>query len=168
MATFGRTDTGNNTSPISNDRYWASKFTLSEAADVTSMSANFDSTSSAGTNGKFVIYDDDGASNLPGTRLAVSSAFSIPAGASEQSASCTVTLAAGDYWLGLVCDSFTAVLRTQTATGTSIRKESLTYATPADPMGTPDDSDVGSEFCIFATYSLTGSPNNRQFIRHPI
>ena len=153
MATFGNTTAGSDTFPCSNDRCIASKFTLTETGNVTSMTARFDASSTAGTNFKPVIYNDSAGS--PGARNTVGSATAVPAGGGAIQATITATLSAGDYWLGYVCDSSTAVAEIE-LTGTGQRKESLTYASPADPFGTPDGS--LAEVCIYATY--TGGPGS--------
>lgn len=156
MPTFGQTTTGSGGSvPATTDRYWASKFTLSEDGAVTKVTAFFDydagNTSSAGDNGKAVIYAD--SSGSPGALVGVSSAVAIGAGDQTVDFPLTASLTAGDYWLGIVTDSFNSRLHTFSTTGGNyVRKESLTYASPGDPMGTPDAT--GSNiFGIYATYT---------------
>jgi len=158
MATFGQTSAGSNSYPANGDRYIASKFTLSVAGDVTKVTAFFDfdasNTSFSGDNGKAVIYED--SSGAPGALVAVSSAVSIPGGDQQIDFPVTVSLAAGDYWLGIVTDSFNSRLNIFAFSGGShVTKESLTYASPADPMGTPGvtGSDI---FAIYATYTPAG------------
>lgn len=152
MATFGQTSAGTASSPSSADRYWASKYTLTEDGDVTQVTAFFDfdagNSSTAGT-GKAVIYAD--SSGSPGALMGVSSAVSIPAGDQVVDFPLTVSLPAGDYWLGIVTDSFGPRLNEATG-GSYVRKESLTYASPADPMGTASASGTAN-FAVYATYT---------------
>lgn len=166
MPTFGQTTTGSGGSaPNSNDRYWASKFTLSEDGAVTKVTAFFDydagNTSNAGDNGKAVIYAD--SSGSPGALVGVSSAVAIGAGDQTVDFPLTASLTAGDYWLGIVTDSFNSRLHTFSWTGGNhVRKESLTYASPGDPMGTPDAT--GSNiFGIYATYEVPVSLDQSHF-----
>jgi len=157
VATFGKTSpsVGSSVSvPNNTDRLWATKYTLSEDGDVTQVSAFFDydstETSNSGDTGKAVIYADSGGS--PGALVGVSSAVSIPAGDQQVDFPLTASLAAGDYWLGIVVDSFNSRVN-RAATGySSIRKEGLSYASPADPMGTPDATGVIG-VSVFATYT---------------
>jgi len=152
VATFGQTSAGTASSPTSADRYWASKYTLTEDGDVTQVTAFFDfdagNSSTAGT-GKAVIYAD--SSGSPGALMGVSSAVSIPAGDQVVDFPLTVSLTAGDYWLGIVTESFGPRLNEATG-GSYVRKESLTYASPADPMGTASASGTAN-FAVYATYT---------------
>ena len=135
MATFGNTTAGGDTFPNSGDRALVSKFTLSEAGDVTEINARFAGTATAGMNFKGLIYDDDGTAGAPGTRLAIGTATAVPAGGGVIASPITASLAAGDYWLGYVCDSFQAEADIET-TGTLKRKEAHTYASPSTPWTT--------------------------------
>jgi hypothetical protein len=166
VATFGNTTAGGDSFPCSNDRALGSKFTLTEAGNVTAVNCRFDVTSTAGANYKGVIYNDSAGS--PGSRVAVGAATAVPAGGGVVASSITASLSAGDYWLVSVTDSFQSIYEIE-LTGVSQRKEAFTYASPADPFGTPDGS--STELCIYATYTASVSaspgPNPRQIYIMP-
>lgn len=158
MATFGNTAVPTSDAPCSTDRIWWYKTTLSVAADVTQVTAVFGfpgSGSVAGDNGKAVIYLDN--AGAPGTRKGVSSAVAIPGGNSQTvNFPLVVSLPAGDYWLGIVTDSFNSRIGYTSPGGVSgARNESLTYATPADPAGAPAATSTTDAFCVYATYTAT-------------
>jgi hypothetical protein len=152
MATFGNTTAGGDTFPCSNDRALVSLFTLTEDGDLTQVNCRFSSGSTAGCNFKGLVYAD--SSGSPGARLGVGAATAVPAGGGVIASSITLSLSAGSYWLGYVTDSFQAEAEIET-TGTLQRKEGLTYASPADPFGTPDGS--STEVCVYATYTASAA-----------
>lgn len=158
MATFGQTTPGTVSSPTQDGRYWASKFTLTEAGLVTAVNAFFDydagNTSNSGDSAKAVIYADSAGS--PGTLMGVSAAAAVPGGDVEVSFSISVSLPAGDYWLGIVSNGFQARLNSTSTGGEYVRKQTLDYANPANPMGTPDAQQTGQgNFAVYATYTPT-------------
>lgn len=159
MPTFGRTTPYTSSAPNSTDRCWVSKFTLSEAGNVTKLTAFFDydagQSSAAGDNVKAVIYAD--SSGSPGALLAVSSGVAIPAGDQTIDFTVSVSLTAGDYWLGIVADSTNSRINAQGgSSGNYARQESLTYASPASTFGTPAATGT-NEFGIYATYTTNAA-----------
>ncbi len=157
MPTFGDTTAGTDTFPCDGDRAIVGKFTLSEAGDVQSITVFFAAGFSAGTSFKGLIYDDDGAGGLPGTRLAVGAAVAVPGttgGELTSTLSSPVSLAAGDYWLGAVVDSFTARWNCDTGVGGQ-RQEALTYNSPAASFGTPA-AGTANRVSAYATYTTGG------------
>jgi hypothetical protein len=155
VPTFGQTTPLSGSSPNSADRCWVSKFTLSENGDVTKLTAFFDydagNSSAAGDNVKAVIYAD--SSGSPGALMAASAGVAIGAGDQTVDFPVSVSLTAGDYWLGVVSDGFNSrVNAADGASGSYARKESLTYASPGDPFGTPDATGTNT-FGIYATYT---------------
>ena len=155
MPTFGQTTPFTGSAPSSADRCWASKFTLSEDGDVTKVTAFFDydsgNSSNAGDNVKAVIYAD--SSGSPGALMAASAGVAIGAGDQTVDFTVSVSLTAGDYWLGVVSDSFNSRINSNLGAGGSYaRKESFTYASPPDPFGTPDATGA-TAFGIYATYT---------------
>ena len=128
MARFGDETAGADTFPCSGDRALLSRFTLTEAGDLTEIVARFDAASTAGASIKGLVYSDN--AGTPQTRLAVGAAVAVPAGGGLVSSALTVSLAAGEYWLGFVADSFQAVAQCDAAGGLS-RMEGTTYASPA-------------------------------------
>jgi len=161
LNTFGQTSplvASGNSSPNQDGWYWATKFTLAEDADVESLTVFFDFDSSqvsnSGSSGKAVIYAD--SSGSPGALKAVSSAAAIPAGDVAVTFACVATLPAGDYWLGIVCNSSESRVNNSNTGGNYVRKQDLTYASPADPMGTPDATGTAT-FAVFASYTPAGA-----------
>lgn len=158
MPILGDNTQGSSSFPCSGNRSLGRKFTLSETGSFESITLFFDATSGGGLNGKGLIYAADGAGALPGTLLAVGNPVAVPAGGGG-SAGLTATLVGGpitltpaDYWLLAVTDDFNARFSCAPGAG-SIRKEGTTYASPANPLGTPDDTNVFDGLSIYATYS---------------
>jgi len=161
LRNFGITAPGAGSSPTQDGRYWASKFTLSEDAELSTVTAFFDfdagNTSNSGDSAKAVIYADSAGS--PGALKAVSSAVSVPAGDVAVTFPTAATLPARTYWIGIVNNGSQSRLNSTSSGGEYVRKETLTYASPADPMGTPDAQATGSgNFTVFATYTPADSP----------
>lgn len=128
MARFGDDTAGGDTFPCSGDRALLSLFTLTEAGDLSEIVARFDASSTAGASIKGLVYAN--SAGTPGARLAVGAAVAVPAGGGLVSSALSVSLAAGDYWLGFVANSFEAVAQCDSAGGLS-RMEGTTYASPA-------------------------------------
>ena len=161
LNTFGLTTPGTSSSLTQDGRYWASKFTLTEDADLALATVFFDfdagNSSAAGDSAKVVIYEDSGGS--PGALAAVSSATAVPANDVAVDFSISGTLAAGTYWLGAVNNGFNSRIAGTASGGEYVRKQDLTYASPADPMGTPDAQTTGSgNFAVFVSYSPARAP----------
>lgn len=161
MATFGNSAAPTADYPMSADRWVGSKFTLTEAADVTKVTGRFGSGSGTGDNMKAVIYAD--AAGSPGARMGVSAAAAGAAANTDVDFTLVVSLTAGDYWLGIVDDGGSAARLGNIAGSGSGRKEGLTYASPADPMGALDDAAVAFTFCVYATYTAAGGAPNMIF-----
>jgi hypothetical protein len=162
VARFGDDSAGASSFPCSSDRALLSLFTLTEAADVTEIVCIFEATTTAGCSFKGLIYADAGGT--PGARIAVGAATAIPAGASTTASACVVTLAAGDYWLGLVTDGFEARMQCDASGGLS-RMEAATYASPA---GTWTQSGTGSaRLNVYAEYTAvpSGPPQPTLYFR---
>jgi hypothetical protein len=128
MPTFGDTSAGGDTFPCSGDRGLLSKFTLIENGDVTALYIRFDSSSTAGTTVKGLIYTD--LTGQPDLLLAEGSAVVVPGGGGLVVSTISVSLTPGDYWLGFVADSFEAVAQCDSSGGLS-RMEDVTYASPS-------------------------------------
>lgn len=159
MATFGQTTHGAGSAPNSGDRCWASKFALSAPGDITKITAFFDydpaDTSNSGDTCKAVVYADSAGS--PGALLGVSAGVIVPIGDQQIDFPLSVTgLGPGNYWLGIVSNSFNSRINWISGSGgNSVRKEALTYASPANPFGTPDAVDTYI-YGIYATYTASG------------
>lgn len=129
MPRFGDETAGGDTFPCESDRALLSLFTLSETADITSIEARFDSTSTAGTNFKGLIYSNN--AGVPDARLGVGAAVAVPAGGGVLSSALALAgLPPGDYWIGFVADSYEAVAQVDSSGGLSTM-ETTTYASPA-------------------------------------
>ena len=152
MPTFGNTTAAGDTFPCTSDRALGSKFACPEAGTLTQINVQFDASGTAGSSGKALLYAD--SSGSPGALLATSSAVAIPAGGGDIAFPISYgSLVATDYWLVCVTNSFQSVFGIET-TGVSQRKEAFTYASPADPFGTPTAS--ATELCAYATYTAGG------------
>lgn len=128
--TVGDDTAGASTFPASNDRAILSDFTMPADGDGVTGYLRFDSTSTAGTNAKFLIYADNG-SGQPGALLYASTGQAVPGGGGILTYSVSVPgLTNGQViWLGGVTDSFQAVWQTDASGGLS-RMEGMNYASP--------------------------------------
>lgn len=150
MATFGDTSAGADTINVSANQAIVGKFTLSESADVTSVSIYCKA--QAGTaNIKGLIYADSAGS--PGAQKAVGSVVNINTTAAFQTSNVTVSLTAGDYWLGVVADAAITVNEDAVGGAQTSLKTSFTYASPADPYGSETSNDDGFQVNAYATYT---------------
>ena len=167
MATFGYTTVGTNLI----DWYgwantcWLSRETLTEAGDVSKLTCSIRNTNSghAATNVKAVIYSDK-SGPLPNALLGTGTAVAIADNLSLQWVdlpfASAVSLAAGTYWIGLLCDTPSAGVMTplDSVAGT-VYFESDTYSDGAMATrgaGTTYGTDRAS---IYATYAppVTGT-----------
>lgn len=154
MPRFGDETAGGDTFPCNGDRALLSLFTLTEAGDVSEIVARFHSSSAAGTNMKGLIYSNN--AGVPNARLGVGAAVAVPAGGGLVTSALAVSLAAGDYWLGFVCDSFEAVAEEDSSGGLS-RMEGTTYASPA---ATWTEADIGAgRINVYAEYTVPEPPD---------
>lgn len=160
QGTFGRTAAGASTFPASGNRALLSSFTVPQNCDLTRVYLRFNSTSTAGTNAKALVYSN--AAGVPGTRLGVSTGQAVPAGGGVLEFNLSVLgLTAGQtIWMGGVTDSFQAVWRTTTSVGIS-RMEGTTYASPATTWtqsGTAGDGvNVWADFSPAIAGPIVGS-----------
>lgn len=154
MPRFGDETAGGDTFPCSSDRALLSLFTLTEDGDVTEIVARFDATSTAGTNMKGLIYSNN--AGVPDVRLGVGAAVAVPAGGGLVTSALAVSLVAGDYWLGYVCDSFQAVAA-EDSTGGLSRMEGTTYASPANPW--VETAPGTGRLNVYAEYTVPEPPD---------
>ena len=165
MATVGPTSPGTSSAPNLADRGWGNTLTFPSAATLDKVTVFFDydaGNSSGACNAKVVIYAD--SSGAPGARVAVSSAVAV--GSNDQTVDFTfgISVSAATYWFVVVTDDAgTNRLNIVAFSGSSsIRKEGLTYASPADPMGTPDATGAISHG-IYATYTVGSTLDQSHF-----
>lgn len=155
MAAFGDSSSAGSEFPGQDGRCLVSRFTCSTAGTVTSMTAWFGASSTAGANFKLVILADSGG--VPGATLIVSSAGAIPAGGGSVSVSASGSVSAStDYWLGVVADSHQGYYG-DGASGVEMlmANGSYTYATPPSWPGT-DATYSGYHISVSATYTEGG------------
>lgn len=157
MPTFGDTTQGGSSFPCSDGRVIVGKFTLSEAGDVQSITCFFASGQSAGTSFKGLIYDATGSGGNPGALVAIGAAVAVPGttgGELTSALGSPVSLAAGDYWIGSVVNSFEARWSADAGVGGQ-RQEGVSYASPSGPFGTPAGS-TADRISAYATYTTGG------------
>lgn len=159
MPTFGDTSAGGDEFPMADGRCLVDRFNCPDNAEVTLASAYRGASSTAGASWKFVILDD--AAGAPGNVLYVSNAVAAASGAgwTDFTFSGTPTLAPGDYWLGIVANSFQAYAG-EDASGVSpdvcMANGTFDYASPpASWPGTDGSYGVGLD--VYVTYDVAGS-----------
>ncbi len=155
MPQFGDTSQGASSFPCSGGRVIVGKFALSEAGDVTGITVFYQSGQAAGTDFRGLIYADSGGA--PGALVAVGASVAVPGtvgGELESAVSPAVSLSPGDYWIGAVVDSFEARWSCDAGAG-GLRKEGVSFASPAGTFGTPDDT-TGDRISAYATYTVAG------------
>lgn len=154
--TFGKSNRGYEWWGTS-DGIILSQYTLSEDADVTKLTIyinNFGST----CNGKGLIYTDSG--DAPNTRMGVSNPVSIldtQGGWLNFTFASPVSLTAGEYWMGIVCDVEMNAVDVALSGGDGAGREwhSGEYASPPNPFGSVE-AENSYAIAIYATYSPTG------------
>lgn len=171
MATFGDTTVGTNATPLSGDRGWASKFTLSEAATLNTAYWRKGTGTGAGGYAKILIYTDAGSE--PGTLVATSSAIAITSGTGLLSGAISGSLTAADYYLVLVSDgdSFSGYLMSDTSAGPGMKlaNGSLSYSSPPSSWPGTDADYGGYSANIYIDYTPGGGGGSsilRQMMAH--
>lgn len=152
--TLGDTSEGGDVFPYTDGRLLVSKFTLSQAAvDVLAIRAFNGSASTAGSNCKGVILSD--SAGVPGSTVCVSEPAACLAGGGwvYMPVLATVPLSTGDYWIGLVADSFQGRFGHDTTVGTLLRAEGFTYASPPGTWPGTADTYIG-EASIYAVLEI--------------
>lgn len=163
---MGAGDTFGYTSAGASDAYYSDgdvgiicKATLSADGDISKISVYCHRHFGNPTNGKGLIYDDDGASGEPTTLTGVSSihSFSGDSGGNvpawiDFTFSPDVSLTAGDWYLGLVGDNY--IWMHYDSTGTS-RHYNCGYASPSN-WAPASDIHYDRIHSIYATYTPSG------------
>ena len=153
MPTFGNTAVGGDTFPTTNDRSLLGLFTLSEDADVTEIAVRFDSTSTAGSNAKGLIYNGTAG----GARQLATTGQAVPAGGGVVTwAVSGLSLSAGDFYLGSIVDSFQAVWQCDSGTGARVEDN---YASPSATLGTINST--GAIPDVYVTYDVPGGARGK-------
>jgi len=123
-------------------------YTLAGAGTLTELHGWFVGATGAAI--RVVIYDDDGSSALPGTRLAYTNSFALPASGDYHAAETglSVPLTAGNYWVGFISQ---AALGLFTREGSGATHQQITsgatYTPPPNPFGTPSSSGTRMVSC---------------------
>lgn len=129
---FGNNSVGSDTFPCSDGRSLVDRFNCPEARHIISVAVHFAASSTAGTTIKALVLADNAGS--PGAVLGVGTATAVPAGGGWVTCDLSLDVAAGNYWLGFVGNSFTANVTHNTATGVApnmaMANGSFNYATP--------------------------------------
>lgn len=144
---FGNETAGADSFPCNDGRALGSKYTALHAGTVTSMFIRMHADGTPGGNIKCTIHDD-----ATGDLLGVSAATGTVTGNAEwMEVACSIVIPApGDYWLIAVANDFNPKIAHLSIGPTEMmRFETYNYASPADPLPTPDDTYAG-ELCIYA------------------
>ena len=166
MATFGYTTaTASEGLTAGTDTVFA-KYELSEAAEVSKITARLYVYSGYTGDMKALIYDDD--SGTPGTLKGVSQATNVNSTSAANfdfTFASPVELTAGDYWLGLMVSSDAVYYYFCRDEGDSTRDwgrkndPRFDYASPPSTAPALDDlfTDTNNWHCIYATYTVPSS-----------
>lgn len=156
MATFGNTTTQTTYDNNIDDYKNGSRYTLSEGASISKLTAYLDNTGGAACHVKGLIYAESG-SNTPSALLGTTGEVSIGAGASvawvDMTFSSPIVLVAGSYWLfvHLAADGDdTFAFRCDKTTGVGGYGADTYSDGPANPFGSY--SSQAWNYCIYATY----------------
>lgn len=155
MPNLGDDTQGVDSFPNNGDRCIVSKFTATETGTIVSAHAYFDATGTAGSSCKFLFFNH--AAGVPTTLIASSAGVAIPAGGGLVNFTLSGSFSAGDYYLGIVCNSFES--RTSEDSGLTgqdfQRAEPYSYASPGAWPGTAASSTT-VRLNVYITYSVTG------------
>lgn len=131
--------------PTSGDRALLVKITASNTLTLTqfNMRTTASSTGSANDRFKGLVYADDGTGGNPGTLIGVSDPTNPTnsSGSNLLTASCSITVPPGDYWIGYVCDGGSGTGSITDSGGTNVsgtimlNSGETDYASPNDPAG---------------------------------
>lgn len=151
---FGNNHNGADVFPAADGRLLISPCSL--ASDITTIDRMYcwmDSTSTAGASAKMVVFTDN--AGAPGTLVIATAGVVVPAGGGLLQFAPTGSsgaLNAGNYWIGVVCNSFQAKVKHETTgtLGDMLRKEGYTYATPPGSWTPPADDTYVGKVCGWA------------------
>ena len=161
-AQFGLTTIGSVNTAFGPDKKRVSKYTLSQAGDVSKLSLYLAGAGVAGTQVvRGVIYADAGGEPgaLLGTTAEISGSGSDPGAWRDLPFASPVRLAAGTYWLGFISGQTTSVLKTyfDEYVG-AYRANADTYADgPSDPFGGGATAYLRN-LSVYATYTPVSAP----------
>ncbi len=158
MPIFGDNTAGPDEFPGNTDRALLDRFAIPENGTADSISVYIGASSTAGANVKGLIYTDSGSA--PASLVAASASAAAPAGGGwvTMAFSGSPALVAGNYWIGLVADSFQAYYG-EDATGSApdvvMANGTLSFSSPpATWPGT--DASYGVGLDVYVTYTAAG------------
>lgn len=153
MPSFGKTDIGGTTDPLPSSNEIVCKYTLSEAGDVSKLTMYVDGNPNGAAKIKGIIYSD---SSGPNVFLGATNESSISVGQAagwiDLTFSSSISLTAGDYWLGIHCGGTTTFNAYYDAVGSRVYKNQAYSSGQLNPFGAPTGSDTKT-YSMYATYT---------------
>ena len=140
MAILGYDTQGSAGIGAANARLLLSSFSLATAGTLQELHGWFGPAGAINAQFRVAIYDDDGASGEPGTRLAYTNVFTYSGDTHVSQTGFSVALAAGNYWVGYYCistGSGTAGVCYGETTGAASRRLNSSPDPPPNPAGGP-------------------------------
>ena len=130
---------------------WVTVFTSGAAGTMVQGTVCFDAGTSAGTQARFVVFSD--VAGEPTTLLAVSSAVSVPAGASVTAFTLggEAVAASTPYWIGIVSDTSGAAMNYTLGAGYKVRRATaFNFTSPPStwPGSASSYADVAESFAL--------------------
>jgi hypothetical protein len=142
----------------------SSKYTLSEAASVSSVTISAQHTPVGSSLTKMGIYDDDGGSGEPSSLLGTSAAVTVGTTKTYYSGNLSLSLSVGDFYLAVTNQS--GIRLYYDSSGDSREKsdpEGDYYTTLPNPFPSSPTSGT-KKICIYATYTASGGATPAQWI----
>lgn len=140
--------------PIGTNQMFCGKFASSQGAAISVTKMTTLMQGSGSHNVKALVYDDDGAGNIPDTLMGVSDPVAVTTSKAsyENDFSSTADLPGdGDWWLCVISDSNSVNVFAEIESG-AYWFGTGNYATPASSP-TESTSDTGAAVCTYADYT---------------
>jgi hypothetical protein len=160
-STFGTTTVGASKDVMVADRKRVNRYSLGVGASVTKLSAYLEGAGAAGQQAiTGVLYAD--AASAPGRLVAVTRELTFrsadAAGWYDLPFAAPVSLAPGNYWIGLMSGNTSKVagFRWTSASGSRAVNTNVYTSGASDPFGSA--TIAGERMSVFATYALTNAP----------
>lgn len=169
MSVFGQESPGGSSTLMNEDYIRAGKFTLSEAGDVSKLSAYMANPNASNQALRGLIYAADGESNAPYTYKGITNEVTLnastAAGWVDFAFASPVSLAAGDYYLGVYGGATGSQARLYyAATGAYYYMEAA-YPTPPSPWA-GGSGPLNYALSINATYTPAASGKPTHFCHY--
>lgn len=124
---FGNNTFSTESFPCSDGRAVLTKVELSTNVSTTVCNMHFNSSTTAGSSCKGLIYADN--NGTPSTLISQTTAVAIPAGGGWVSVPISSNISAGTYWLGIVTNNFQArISDVLSSNSTTIRTEGVNFS----------------------------------------